>query len=672
MAELRQKSAGIVVMVALLLWLAGCGGSGDGGNGEGMAANRPPVADGGVDQTVDSGDSVTLDGSGSSDPDGTIASYLWAQTTGPMASLSTDDRVSTSFVAPDVDVTTTLVFRLTVTDDDGATASHDVNVTVDAANRPPVADGGVDQTADSGDSVTLDGSGSSDPDGTIASYLWAQTTGPMASLSTDDRVSTSFVAPDVDVTTTLVFRLTVTDDDGATASHDVNVTVDAANRPPVADGGVDQTADSGDSVTLDGSGSSDPDGTIASYLWAQTTGPMVSLSTDDQVSTSFVAPDVDVTTTLVFRLTVTDDDGAEASHDVDVTVTGPPPIDVDKYLTGPVAQGKAPALFAAVIDEQGVRAVGAVGVRRQGLPQEVTADDLIHIGSNGKAMTATMLAVLVEDGVFLPENWATTIADVFPELVGVIHPDYENVELYELVRMTGGLPNPIPGLSAFMDEPDITERRYAILRDELMESPVGPVGEFSYSNLGYVVAGAMAEELTGQSWESLMEDHLFAPLGITSAGFGPPGTMGAVDQPWGHYRDSSGQWTPVQRDNPEAGGPAGTIHISIADWAKFIALWFSSQTPAILDRAAFDELLVTDSPEYAAGWAVVPRGWAEGVALTHQGTNLTWSTWLWVAPDRGIAYLAAANAWDQEIFMTGGALDSAIAGLITETLPSVQ
>ena len=305
-------------------------------------------------------------------------------------------------------------------------------------------------------------------------------------------------------------------------------------------------------------------------------------------------------------------------------------------------------------------------MRRQGLPHEVTVDDLIHIGSNGKAMTATMLAVLVEDGVF-PDGWETTIADVFPELVGVIHPDYEGVELFEIVRMTGGLPNPIPGLSAHTDVADIAERRYAILRDELMEPPVGPVGEFSYSNLGYVVAGAMAEELTGQSWETLMEGRLFAPLGITSVGFGPPGTIGAVDQPWGHERDSAGQWTPVQRDNPEAGGPMGTMHISIEGWAKFIGLWFSSQTPAILDRAAFDELLVTDSEEYAAGWVVVPRDWAEGVALTHEGTNLTWSTVLWMAPDRGIAYLAAANAWDPEIFAV---LDTVIAGLITDTLPS--
>lgn len=446
----------------------------------------------------------------------------------------------------------------------------------------------------------------------------------------------------------------------------------AVNRTPVADAGVDQTVDPGSSVTLDGSGSSDPDGAVVSYLWEQLSGPIVTLANEDQVSASFVAPEIDVPATLVFRLTVADDNGATANDDVNVTVTSRTPIDVARYLTGPVEQGESPALFAAVVDEQGIRAVGAAGVRRQGSPQEVTVNDLIHIASNAKAMTSTMLAVLVDDGVF-PHGWETTIADVFPELVGNIHADYENVDLFQLVRMTGGLPD--SPLETHQDEPNIIERRYAILRDELMGGPAGPVGEFFYSNLGYMVAGAMAEELTGQSWESLMEDRLFSPLGITSAGFGAPGTVNTVDQPWGHYPDQTGQWTPAQLDLSEAGGPAGTVHISIGDWAKFVALWFSGQTPAILDRATLDELLVTDSPEYAAGWGVTQQEWADGTTLSHKGSNTYWNSVLWVAPDRGIAYLAAANASLLPLDDDGGLfnlLDSIVFSLITDTLPSGQ
>ena len=322
--------------------------------------------------------------------------------------------------------------------------------------------------------------------------------------------------------------------------------------------------------------------------------------------------------------------------------------------------------------KQGVRAVGAAGVRRQGSPEMLAVNDLVHVGSNTKAMTATMLAVLVEDGLF-PHDWETTIADVFPELLEEIHSGYHAVDLFQLLRMTGGIPRNATDWWAHHEQPDIVERRYAILRDNLANPPAGPMGEYLYSNLGYMVAGAMAERLTGESWESLMEEHLFAPLGITTAGFGPPGTPDAVDQPWGHYRNDMGIWTPVQSDNAEALGPAGTVHISIEDWAKFIALWFPSQTPAILDRASLDELTDPDSGDYAAGWNVAQREWADGIALWHDGSNGVWRTVLWIAPDRGIAYLAAANASDvltnDEILQV---LDAIVGSLINETLDSGQ
>ena len=447
-----------------------------------------------------------------------------------------------------------------------------------------------------------------------------------------------------------------------------------ANQLPSASAGEHQTVGAGSEVILDGSMSSDQDGMVVSYLWEQTGGPAVTLSDADTASASFTAPMVNMAVALTFQLTVTDDEDAMDSDDVTVNVTARPVIDVVQYLTGPVGRGESPALFAAVIDEQGVRAVGAAGVRRQGSPEQVTVNDIIHIGSNTKAMTSTMLAVLVEDDVF-PHGWETTIADVFPELVGGIHPDYNDVELFQLVSMTGGFPRNAADWWVYQDEPDVVERRYAILRDNLIAPPAGPVGEFLYSNLGYMAAGAMAERLTGQSWEALMADHLFAPLGITTAGFGPPGTPEAVDQPWGHYLDM-GQWTPVQFDNAQAMGPAATVHISIDDWAKFIALWFSSQTPTILDRATLDGLIVTDSANlefYAAGWYAWQRDWAGGTALYHDGTNTVWRTVLWIAPERGIAYLAAANASDvltsDDIL---GVLDSIIGSLIAETLPPDQ
>ena len=97
------------------------------------------------------------------------------------------------------------------------------------------------------------------------------------------------------------------------------------------------------------------------------------------------------------------------------------------------------------------------------------------------------------------------------------------------------------------------QRRYRILRDNLVDPPAASVGKHLYSNLGYVVAGAMAERVTARSWESLMQERLFAPLGISSAGFGAPGVPGELDQPWGHQRDpASGNWVPCQLDNAAA------------------------------------------------------------------------------------------------------------------------
>ena len=196
----------------------------------------------------------------------------------------------------------------------------------DDANKAPTSNAGADQSVAEGTTgVTLDGSGSSDSDGTIEKYAWTLTTSnDDVTLSGEDTATASFTAPDVDADTELVFRLTVTDNDGATATDDVTITVtDSAggtNVDPVADAGDDQEVDEGDEVTLVGSGS-DSDGTIASYDWALTTAnDDVTLSGADTATASFTAPEVDEDTALVFRLTVTDNDGATATDDVTITI----------------------------------------------------------------------------------------------------------------------------------------------------------------------------------------------------------------------------------------------------------------------------------------------------------------------------------------------------------------
>ena len=343
-----------------------------------------------------------------------------------------------------------------------------------------------------------------------------------------------------------------------------------------------------------------------------------------------------------------------------------PPVDLSEYLAGPVERGESPGLIAAVIDEHGVRAIGAAGLRRQGSRSPITVDDLVHIGSNTKAMTATMLATLVADSTF-PKGWKTTIGDVFPKLAKKIHAKYRSVTLSQMVRMEAGMPHMPKNQWAYANQPDIKKRRYAIVRDSLKKAPVGPKGKFLYSNLSYVVAALLAEGRTGKNWETLLEERLFAPLGITTAGYGPPSAPRKVDQPWGHRRDFSGDWSPNRDDNDWSLGPAGTVHLSVEDWAKFITVWFPRRDPEILDRRTLDQLAKrqSSSSDYAAGWFVFSRPWAGGKVLHHDGTNLNWRTALWIAPNRSVAYLAVSNAADfydgDDTYWT---IDSVIGSLI--------
>ena len=283
------------------------------------ASNLPPVASAGTNQSVASGAAVTLNGSGS-DADGTVVGYAWTQRVGPTVSLSGASSATAAFSAPAVTTRTVLTFRLTVTDDDGAIGADETTVTVSppASNLSPVANAGLDQSVAARATVTLNGSGN-DPDGSVAGYAWTQTAGTTVSLSGASSATATFTAPAVTTRTALTFRLTVTDDDGATGTDEATVTVSPPNRPPTADAGLDQSVAAGAAVTLSGSGS-DPDGSVAGYAWTQTVGTTVSLGGASSATATFTAPAVTTRTTLTFRLTVTDDDGATGDDEATVTV----------------------------------------------------------------------------------------------------------------------------------------------------------------------------------------------------------------------------------------------------------------------------------------------------------------------------------------------------------------
>jgi len=286
--------------------------------------NLPPTADAGLDQTVNQGDTVVLDGFNSTDPDDGIASYLWKQTSGTPATLSSTTAVQPTFTAPDVGPSgASLTFQLTVTDSGGLQTTDTCIVTVSSVNLPPVANAGPDQTVNEGDTVILDGSNSTDPDDGVASYLWTQTAGPAVTLSDPAAAQTTFSAPVVGAGgASLTFRLRVTDGFGSSATNTCIVNITNGNLPPTADAGADQTADEGVSVALDGSNSTDPDDGIASYLWVQIAGNTVVLSNTTAVQPTFTAPNVGPSgESLTFELTVTDSGGLRSTDTCIVTVS---------------------------------------------------------------------------------------------------------------------------------------------------------------------------------------------------------------------------------------------------------------------------------------------------------------------------------------------------------------
>jgi len=293
--------------------------------------NTPPTADAGGDQAVDESAQVTLDGSNSSDADGTIGSYLWTQTGGMPVTLSNPSAAKPVFTAPDVGPGgEALSFQLQVMDDGGLQDTDTCLVNVTWINLPPTADAGPDYNVSEGQTVTLDGSNSDDPDDGVATYLWTQTGGIPVTLSNPSTVKPTFAAPDVGAGGgALTFQLTVTDNDGLQDTDACIVNVSWVNLAPTADAGANQTVNQGGAVSLDGSGSSDPEGIIASYLWTQTAGPAITLSDPSTALPTFTAPDVGPGgDSLTFKLTVTDSGGLQASDNCNVNVSwqNQPPI----------------------------------------------------------------------------------------------------------------------------------------------------------------------------------------------------------------------------------------------------------------------------------------------------------------------------------------------------------
>lgn len=338
-----------------------------------------------------------------------------------------------------------------------------------------------------------------------------------------------------------------------------------------------------------------------------------------------------------------------------------------------------PALAGLILEGDKVAAIGAVGVRSRSVKEPATTEDLWHLGSCTKAMTATLIGVLVEEGTL---RWETTLAEGLPDLAAEMDPAYRTVTLRQLLTHRAGVPSELSadGLWARLAERKGTpvEQRETLAKGVLTRPPEHtPGGQFLYSNAGFALAGHVAEVKTGTAWEELMQEKVFRPLGITSAGFGAPGAPGMKeqpDQPWGHR--SSG--TPVppgpHADNPPAIGPGGTVHMTLRDWAKFVSLHVRGERGEeglLLRPETFKVLHAlpqrTDGKQggagsdYAMGWGRAERDWAGGRVLTHSGSNTMWYCVVWAAPEKNFAVLVATNTGQEGVSQ---ACDEAVGALL--------
>lgn len=328
------------------------------------------------------------------------------------------------------------------------------------------------------------------------------------------------------------------------------------------------------------------------------------------------------------------------------------------------ARFELPALGGAIVTPDGLVAIGVTGTRRAGAEEPVTTMDDWHLGSCTKAMTATLIARLVERGAL---SWSTTLAAAFPEFKNRMDPAWHSVTIQQLLANRGGSPRDLnrDGLwrRLWTHEGTPTQARRLLLESVTAHPPEYPPGSrYIYSNANFAIAGHMAETIIGEPWEDLMRREVFAPLGMSSAGFGAPGISardGPADQPRGHRSDNRPVEPGPGADNPAAIGPAGTVHASLTDWAVFVAAHLrgarGEPAPAAdgtlyLVPGSWSKLHTPPEGEYALGWVTAIRPWAKGEApgdigrvLTHNGSNTMWFCVTWLAPEQGFAVLITTN-----------------------------
>jgi CubicO group peptidase (beta-lactamase class C family) len=304
-------------------------------------------------------------------------------------------------------------------------------------------------------------------------------------------------------------------------------------------------------------------------------------------------------------------------------------------------------LGAMVMVDGKVVATAVQGERKKGSAVPLEIGDRWHLGSITKSITATMIARLIESSQM---KWSDTIGECFPD--ASIHKDWKPVTLKQLLTHTAGAPANFSFLVALKRPalgPECTQARREAVLNVLAEKPDYPPGEkFVYSNVGFTIAGAMAENATGATWEDLVKREVFEPLELTEAGFGPPKSSDeTLEQPRGHQ--SILGWKVSVNDNEDNTpiiGPAGIVHMTLRDLCTYAMDHLRGELGQgkLLSAETYKVLHTPELDDYAYGWVKVSsRTKSQPTVYWHNGSNTLWYALVAFIPEKNMVVAVTSN-----------------------------
>ncbi|MEZ5947204.1 MAG: serine hydrolase domain-containing protein [Hyphomonas sp.] len=303
------------------------------------------------------------------------------------------------------------------------------------------------------------------------------------------------------------------------------------------------------------------------------------------------------------------------------------------------------ALGAVVADADGnILGLAVTGERRNGSGDPAQPEDAWHIGSNTKMLTALLYGRLVEQG---EAEWGATLPELFPDLASGMDPAWRGVTIEDLFAHRSGLaPNPgaLWFLTSRASKASLPAQRSKLAAGFLFQSPRGETGDFAYSNLGYMIAGAAIDRIARRLGQNSYED-LFLSMLIPDGegwGFGPPpeGIEGHVRGLFGKMK-AAGKGP--EADNPPGLGPAGTLHVPLAAHARLLSRFLTPDATQSRLLAPYPD----DASHYALGWGVTQLD-GFGRVYGHNGSNTMWLSAVLLVPEAGLVVIVNTNSYTEE------------------------